>query len=125
MTTTAQRVRDVVWLDDDGRVHVRNSERGTLDRCPQQWWWAWREGLRPKETAQPLWFGTAIHEALADYYRPGRKRSKDFIDKFRESADMEAEYMRVQLNGMDEDSFVEARVLGETMLTEYVNWYGG
>lgn len=112
-----------VWLDSDGVVHIRNSERGTLDRCPQQWWWSWRDGLRAKEVAKPLWFGTAIHEALAHYYGPGRKRRKDFIDKFRESADMEAEYMRVNVGGIDEDQFVEAKVLGETMLTEYVAEY--
>lgn len=115
----------IVWVDDDGVVHIRNSERGTLDRCPQQWWWAWREGLRPKETAKPLWFGTAIHAALADYYRPGKKRSKDFIDKFRESADMEAEYIRTNVGSVDDEEWVDARTLGETMLTEYVKHYQG
>lgn len=113
------------WVDDEGIVHIRNSERGTLDRCPQQWWWAWRDGLRPKETPKPFWFGTAIHEALAHYYGPGKKRRKDYIDKFRESADMEAEYMRVQVAGMDEDAFVEARTLGETMLKGYVTQWEG
>jgi PD-(D/E)XK nuclease superfamily len=107
------------------RLHVRNSERGTLDRCPQQWWWGWREGLKPKETAKPLWFGTAIHEALADYYRPGTKRSKHYIDKFRESADMEAEYIRAHVGGLDEDEWVDARTLGETMLRGYVERYQG
>ena len=115
----------LVWLDDAGIVHIRNSERGTLDRCPQQWWWSWREGLRPKETPKPLWFGTAIHEALADYYRPGIKRSKDYVDKFRESAEMEAEYIRTNVGGLDEDVWVEARDLGEIMLLEYVKNYGG
>lgn len=116
---------DIIWTDADGIIHIRNSERGTLDKCPQRWWWAWREGLRPKETATPLWFGTAVHEALADYYRPGRKRSKDFIDKFRESCDMEAEYIRVELGGLDEDKWVDARTLGETMLLGYHKEYGG
>jgi hypothetical protein len=115
----------IVWVDDDGVVHIRNSERGTLDRCPQQWWWAWREGLRPKETAKPLWFGTAIHAALAEYYRPGKKRSKNYIDKFRESADMEAEYIRTNVGSVDEDEWVDARVLGETMLKGYVERYEG
>lgn len=115
----------IVWTDSDNVVHIRNSERGTLDKCAQRWWWGWREGLRPKETATPLWFGTAIHEALADYYRPGKKRSKDYIDKFRESADMEAEYIRVELGGVDEDKWVDAMTLGETMLKGYVTEYGG
>lgn len=114
----------VIWHDEHGVVHIRNSERGTLDRCPQQWWWGWREGLRAKETARPLWFGTAIHEGLAEWYQPGKKRSKDYIDKFRESADMEAEYIRTEVGGMDEDEWVDARTLGETMLRGYVETYG-
>lgn len=117
--------KHIVWVDGDGVVHIRNSERGTLDRCPQQWWWAWREGLRPKETAKPLWFGTAIHAALADYYRPGNKRSKHYIDKFRESADMEAEYIRTNVGSVDEEQWVDARELGETMLLGYVEHYQG
>ena len=109
------------FLED---LHIRNSERGTLDRCPQQWYWSWREGLRPKETAKPLWFGTGIHLALAHYYAPGRKRRKDFIDVWREFAKEEAEYMRVNLGGVDEVAYVEARALGESMLTEYQKTYG-
>lgn len=104
-------------------IHVRNSERGTLDRCPQQWYWSWREGLRPKETAKPLWFGTGIHVALAHYYAPGFKRRKDFIDVWRAYANEEAEYMRINVGGIDEDVFVEARALGESMLSEYVKEY--
>jgi hypothetical protein len=106
-------------------IHVRNSERGTLDRCPQQWWWSWREGLRPKETAKPLWFGTGIHLALAHYYRPGKKRGKDMIDVWRDYAKEEAEYMRVEVGGIDEDAWVEARDLGEAMLTGYMREYDG
>lgn len=106
-------------------VHIRNSERGTIDKCPQRWWWSWREGLQPKETAKALWFGTGIHIALAHYYGPGKKRRKDFIDLWREYADEEANAMRVRLGGIDEDVYVEARALGESMLTEYVNEYNG
>jgi hypothetical protein len=115
------------WTDDDGRVHVRNSERGTLDRCPQQWQWSWREGLRAKETAKPLWFGTAIHEALAAYYKPGTKRAslKKTLEVFRGSADMEAEYIRTNVGDLDEEEWVDARVLGESMLTRYIEFYGG
>jgi hypothetical protein len=106
-------------------INVRNSERGTMAKCPQRWWWSWRDGLQPKETPKPLWFGTAIHAALAHYYAPGFKRRSDFIDKFRESADMEAEYIRTHVGGLDEDVWVEARTLGEEMLTNYVKEYDG
>lgn len=113
------------WLDEDGIVHIRNSERGTLDRCAQQWWWAWREGLKPKETAKPLWFGEGIHLALAHYYGPGRKRRKDFIDVWREFAKEEAEYVRINVGGLDEVEWIEASALGESMLSEYVKTYEG
>ncbi len=106
-------------------LHVRNSERGTLDRCPQQWWWGWREGLKPKETSKPLWFGTGIHLALAEYYQPGKKRSKDMIDLWREFAKEEAEYMRVHMGSIDEHMYVEARELGEQMLLGYMREYDG
>jgi hypothetical protein len=104
-------------------IRVRNSERGTMDKCPQRWWWSWRDGLRPKETAKALWFGTGIHLALAHYYAPGIKRRKDFIDVWRAYADEEANYMRVKIGGIDEDMFIEARALGESMLTQYVVEY--
>lgn len=110
---------------DANVIRVRNSERGTLDRCPQQWWWSWRDGLKPKETAKPLWFGTGIHLALAHYYGEGKKRNKDFIDLWRAFADEEAEYMRINIGGIDEDVYVEARTLGESMLIEYVNRWEG
>lgn len=113
----------IIWLDRDGVPHLRNSERGTLNKCPQRWWWSWRDGLRPKETAKALWFGEGIHLALAHYYAPGRKRRKDFIDVWRAFADEEAEYVRANIGGIDEDKWVEARVLGEHMLQNYVKEY--
>ncbi len=120
---TLAQDQGIVWLDPDGIVHVRNSERGTLNKCPQRWWWSWREGLRPKETAKALWFGEGIHLALAHYYAPGRKRRKDFIDVWRQFADDEAEYVRINVGGIDEDVWLEARRLGEEMLTNYVAEY--
>lgn len=116
---------DLIWVDDRGIVHIRNSERTTHDRCPQRWWWSWREGLRPKETGKALWFGSAIHAALADYYQPGKKRSKDYIDVFREFVDMEGEYIRTHVGDLDEDKWVDAKTLGETMLLGYHKHYGG
>lgn len=117
--------QDVIWLDADGIVHVRNSERGTLNKCPQRWWWSWRDGLRPKETARALWFGEGIHLALAHYYAPGKKRRKDFIDVWRQFADDEAQYVRTNIGGVDEAVWLEARILGEEMLTNYVEEYRG
>lgn len=114
------------WADDDGIVHIRNSERGTLDRCPTQWWWSWREGLRPKETSKPLWFGTGWHLAMATYYGEGKKRRFDeAMDLWRQYADESADFVRVKGVGLDEDQFVEARTLGEVMLQGYHDTYAG
>lgn len=125
MPKRQRRAPGPIWADADGFIHIRNSERGTLDRCPQQWWWSWREGLQPKETAKPLWFGTAIHVALATFYQKGKKRASlsKTLDAFRNSADMEAEYMRVEVGGLDEEEYVDAKLLGETMLKGYIEHY--
>lgn len=116
----------IVWTDDDGIIHVRNSERGTLAKCPQRWWWAWREGLRPKETPKALWFGSAVHDALALYYRPGYKRAKlsAVLEAFTAYADMEGEYIRTNVGDLDEDKWIEAKDLGVGMLRGYVEEYG-
>ncbi len=106
-------------------IRVRNSERGTMDKCPQRWWWSWREGLQPKETAKALWFGTGIHNALADYYQPGKKRSKDFIDVWDAYATEEANYVRATVGALDEPVWVEAKELGRAMLLGYVEKYQG
>jgi hypothetical protein len=124
---TPLEVPPAIWVDTDGIVHVRNSERGTFGRCPQQWWWNWRDGLRPKETAKPLWFGTAIHEALAHYYKRGYKRASlgSTLEKFKASADMEAEYIKTNLGIEETEEWVDARALGEAMLTGYVERWEG
>lgn len=124
-TKSKDKARELTVTPQGEILHVRNSERGTLDRCPQQWWWGWREGLKPKETSKPLWFGTGIHLALAEYYQPGKKRSKDMIDLWREFTKEEAEYMRVHVGSIDEDMYVEARDLGEQMLLGYMREYDG
>lgn len=104
---------------------VRTSERGTFKRCPRKWWWAWVEGLTTKEPSKALWFGTGWHEVLADYYQPGYKRSKDYIDKWREFCDTpDAEGQYQPADDMGEE-WVELRKLGEVMLQEYVKEYDG
>lgn len=107
-------------------LHIRNSERGKLKLCPQQWWWAYRDGLKSKEPAKALWFGEGIHLALAHYYAKGRKRRNDLIDVWLAFADDEAEFIRTKSTyGADEDQLVDARRLGESMLREYVKEYQG
>lgn len=53
---------------------MRTSERMTFVTCMQKWLWGWVENLRPREPALNLEFGNLVHQALAIYYQPGRKR---------------------------------------------------
>lgn len=53
---------------------MRTSERMTFVTCRQKWHWGWVENLRPLEPALNLEFGSLVHQALAIYYAPGKKR---------------------------------------------------
>lgn len=106
------------------RVQLRNSERGSMKTCPQQWWWGIRQGLKPKETGKARWFGQGIHLALAHYYDLGLKRNLDFIDVWRKFADDESETL-VARGAFDEQVWTEARELGEAMLLGYHKHYEG
>lgn len=104
---------------------VRTSERTTFKRCPQRWWWSSVEGLAPKEPSKALWFGTGWHIVMADYYRSGKKRSKDYIDLWREFCDTpDAEGLYQPAIEMGQE-WLDLRSVGESMLNEYVKEYDG
>ena len=112
-------------------IIVRTSERRDFLRCQMRWWWGWREGLRaigPEATA--LWFGTMVHMALADWYRPGLERGPHPAETFEKLAGDEQFYIK-QFNkygdgaeAIVEELLVDARALGIAMLTGYVDLYG-
>jgi len=56
-------------------IHI--SDVRLFKRCRQLWDFAGRQrqGLRAKRPGVPLWFGTAVHAALDDYYLNGQVRS--------------------------------------------------
>jgi Zierdtviridae exonuclease len=58
----------------NGPILVRTSERASFLTCRQQWWWSYVEHLRAQQTTGALVFGDLVHQALAIYYKPGRKR---------------------------------------------------
>lgn len=104
---------------------IRTSERKTFKRCPQQWWWAWQEGLVLGDPSKALWFGTLWHMVMADYYKKGTKRSKDYIDLWRHLCNTpDAEGMFQAVDDMGEE-WVDLRELGEIMLRGYVEHWGG
>lgn len=109
---------------------LRTSERTTWRRCPQRWFWAYREGIAVREHATPnaLWFGTGIHLALAGWYTgPGVVRGPHPAETFEAWATDETRRIRVenlQDSNWDETKWVSALELGIAMLTGYVDRYG-
>lgn len=105
-------------------LEIRTSERRTFKRCSQKWFWGYREGLKPLREANPLWFGQAIHEALAEWYKPGKKRgvhpAKTFVEVL-ESGKVQ----RFDTGNFDDMAeYAEALTMGEDMLERYVQTYG-
>lgn len=101
---------------------LRTSERRDIKRCPQRWYWAWVDGLRPMRDANPLWFGTGIHIALADWYQLGAKRGPHPAKTWQKFA---ADEHRFIPTDYEEDGvkYTEAVELGTIMLNGYVDLY--
>lgn len=108
---------------------LRTSERHDFKRCPQRWWWTWREGLKPAGMEAPaLWFGTGIHLALEHFYAPGGvKRGRNPMKVWRDYA---TEGGTVMMRNGDSDDrsqqpeYVAAVKMGEDMLAGYFEMYG-
>jgi len=104
---------------------LRTSERTAWRKCPQAWWWGYREGLVPKGLpALPLWFGTGWHLALATYYGKGKRRypkraRQVLIDYF----DSELEQIKT-IDGEGAIKYVEAKALALNMWDNYIATYG-
>jgi hypothetical protein len=104
------------------QFELRTSERATFKRCPARWNWSYLENLVSIRSKPALWFGTAVHEALAAWYLEGTKRGPH-----------PAETIATVLDGMrkivvydeeDEAKYVDACLLGEQMMNRYVEFYG-
>jgi hypothetical protein len=106
---------------------LRTSERRAFKRCPQRWWWSYREGLKPVGAERtPLWFGTGVHLALAEWYLPGTKRGPHPAETF---ADFARDAMRTVkvTTTQDEETlvqWVDAQKLGVVLMEEYVKKWG-
>jgi hypothetical protein len=108
---------------------ITTSERYAFKRCPQRWWWQYREGLQPKTTSDAFWFGIAIHLALAEYYALGfKRRPKGAVAKFVafiEEDDM-SRMIRTRPDGTDDaEMVVAAKELGLAMLAGYMAKFRG
>lgn len=106
---------------------MRTSERRDILRCPQRWWWAWREGLREKGTpAPPLWFGIGIHISLALWYcGPGKRRGPHPAETWADYCGNELAFIKTQdLTEAQEAVYTSAQDLGRMMMEGYVDRYG-
>ena len=111
---------------DLGLPRLRTSERASFNRCPAKWWWGYREGLKPKGAEKtPLWFGTGVHLAFAEWYLPGVKRGRHPAETFQQYA---GEAMRhIKVADATEDmvaQYEDGAALGVTLMEEYVKHYG-
>jgi hypothetical protein len=107
---------------------LRTSERKDFKRCPQRWWWAWRDGLyQAGPPNDKLWFGTGWHIVMAHIYQPGLKRGKTPLKVWREWVGDEMTKIRVNVSGADdykEEVYINAAQLGEEMIGNYLDTYG-
>ena len=132
----AQRLRGPLTANEGTRAtqgvvglpKVRTSERSTFKRCRWKWWFEFEETLKPTTDVPPLRFGSLIHKALADYYKPGIRRGPHLSARFRFHYDAELkqqEEFGFKIEDVEGDKiWTEAGTLGEAMLNNYVDTYG-
>jgi hypothetical protein len=108
------------------QIILRTSERTAFKRCQAKWWWAYREGLKPRGAEKtPLWFGTGVHLALAEWYLPGTKRGPHPAETFAKFAGDAV--TSIKMVDADEETlaqYIDGKELGVKMLEGYVKLYG-
>jgi hypothetical protein len=105
----------------NGTILVRTSERQSFLTCRQKWNWAYVERLRAPQTDVKLVFGDLIHQALAAYYKKGRKRGPHPAVTFEKLCDKLSDELDTQL--WADDELVSFRELGIGMLNAYVEYW--
>jgi hypothetical protein len=113
--------------EEEAPIIIRTSERTTLKRCPQRWWWSYRDGLSPRGIPnQKLWFGTGIHLCLSEWYGTGTKRRVHPLETWANYTKDSMVMMRVYFDKGQgvESEWVDAIELGVAMLTAYLEEYG-
>lgn len=108
-------------------MHLRTSERGSFKRCQKRWQWGIVEELSPRYPKSPLWFGSLVHIALAEWYLPGLARGPHPAETFQSLMQDESHdrIVKVVLDSEEaEKEYVDAMDLGVDMLQRYVQEYG-
>lgn len=103
-------------------VLIRTSERATYRRCRQKWVWHYVDRLESGSDKPALVFGSMVHAALEQWYKPGKRRGTHPAKAFKAIID---EYPRHVISQWDEDEErIESVDLGIAMLEGYVEHYG-
>jgi len=103
---------------------IRNSERTTFLTCRHRWALTWLLGRQATDQPRALRFGDLVHQALAAYYIPGRKRGPAPAETFAQLYEEQASLLQDQgFNVFSDEAWVDALDLGRGMLTRYVEEY--
>ena len=109
---------------------IRTSERAAFNRCRWAWNLSYLQELRPKRSGPALRFGTLVHEALAAYYKIGRKRgphpSKTFLEVYERDVKEAGEFFvyNEDEGTFEDEKWLDAREMGAELLEMYVEEYG-
>lgn len=110
---------------------VRTSERSAFKKCRWMWDLSYNQGLRQRRDAPVLRFGSIVHEALAEYYVPGRKRKpKVLVPAFKRAYEQDVraagEFVVYGEDGdiLEGEKWQNARDMGVEMLEMYIERYG-
>lgn len=105
---------------------IRRGEIADAKRCLKRWYWAWRKGLVPR-AAQfgALEFGTWMHAALADWYKPGSVRHRNSLQDLFHSHAAGAMYSADQAGAPDHliEQAEKLSALGKEMASAYQREY--
>jgi hypothetical protein len=102
----------------NGSILVRTSERQAFLTCRQKWEWGWVEQLKSPTTDTKLLFGDLVHQALAAYYKKGRKRGPHPTNTFEKLCEKLSDEQDTAL--WEDEQVVDMRELGIDMLNRYV-----
>lgn len=105
-------------------MRMRTSERRMLKRCEYQWKWNYVDKLHPLRDSHPLWFGQAVHMALAEYYKPGKERGPHPAETFVRVLDEGILNPGTPDSEEGVNEIAESYELGVDMLNRYVDTFG-
>lgn len=100
---------------------LRNSERQSFKQCRWRWSQSYLAGLQAAEAPAALRFGDLVHQALAAYYKKGRRRGPRPARTFERLYHEQADALRGRgFDVFSDDKWVDALELGVGMLDGYV-----